>query len=242
MHKPALPRLWRWSNDLCRYTSSRAAMPATLAKDGGRGDPPCSGGAHCLPLMPRAARSSMTAPLADACRADRAAWTWLLGRIWATHVATGRSWLRALFRPALIAFGALFVLTLPTAHLHGPSGAQRHIAVHWHGLPLLDAVLVAGQHATHHHVHTPGSPIGSEAAAGAEAGPATGGASEQRQTSPWHAMIAGSPSLTYLHSVLPLPQTVLAMLDFVWSVDAFWPPEVPIPPPKTPPRVLLTAE
>ena len=73
-------------------------------------------------------------------RADRAAWSWLLSRIWATHVATGRAWLRALCRPALVAFVALFALTLPTAHLHGPSDAQHHIAVHWHGLPLLDAV------------------------------------------------------------------------------------------------------
>ena len=95
----------------------------------------------------------MTAPLEDAYRADRAAWAWLLGRIWATHVATARALLRALFRPALVAFIALFTLTLPTAHLHGPidwpephnqmrsvvrpwpvTGAQRHIAVHWHGL------------------------------------------------------------------------------------------------------------
>ena len=55
-------------------------------------------------------------------------------------------------------------------------------------------------------------------------------------------MSAGSQSLTYLHSVLPLPQPVLAMLDYVWSVDGVWPPDVPIPPPETPPRVLLTTE
>ena len=192
--------------------------------------------------MRQTAHSSMTAPVEDAYRADRAAWTWLLGRIWAKHVAMGCAWLRALCRPAFVAFVALFALTLPTAHLHGLNGAQRHVAVHWHGLPLLDAVLVARQHATHRHMHTPVSGVVSAAPVEAEAGPATGAASEQRQTSPWHAMSAGSPSLTYLHSVLPLPQTVLAMLDFVWSVDAFWPPDVPIPPPKTPPRVLLTAE
>ena len=184
----------------------------------------------------------MTAPLEDAYRVDRVAWVWLLGRIWATHVATGRAWLRALCRPAFVAFVALFALTLPTAHLHGSSGAQRHIAVHWHGLPLLDAVLAAGQHAAHRHVHTPGSTLVSGTLMGAEADPATTAPSEQRQTSPWHAMSAGSQSLTYLHSVLPLPQPVLAMLDYVWSVDGFWPPDVPIPPPETPPRVLLTTE
>ena len=203
----------------------------------------------------------MTAPLEDAYRVDRVAWVWLLGRIWATHVATGRAWLRALCRPALVAFVALFALTLPTAHLHGPidwpephnqmrsvvrlwpvTGAQRHIAVHWHGLPLLDAVLAAGQHAAHRHVHTPGSTLVSGTLMGAEADPATTAPSEQRQTSPWHAMSAGSQSLTYLHSVLPLPQPVLAMLGYVWSVDGFWPPDVPIPPPETPPRVLLTTE
>ena len=211
----------------------------------------------------------MTASLEDAYRVDRVAWVWLLGRIWATHVATGRAWLRALCRPALVAFVALFALTLPTAHLHGSidwpephnqmrsvvrlwpvTGAQRHIAVHWHGLPLLDAVLATGQPAAHHHAHTLGRPVRSEApvgaAADAEAGPRASPAatapSEQRQTSPWHAMSAGSPALTYLHSVLPLPQPVLAMLDYVWSVDGFWPPDVPIPPPETPPRVLLTTE
>ena len=203
----------------------------------------------------------MTAPLADAYRADRAAWAWLLGRIWATHVATGRSWLRALCRPAFVALVALFALTLPTAHLHGPidwpephnqmrsvvrlwpvTGAPRHIAVHWHGLPLLDAVLVARQHATHRHMHTPVSGVVSAAPVEAEAGPATGAASEQRQTSPWHAMSAGSPSLTYLHSVLTLPQPVLAVLDFVWPADGFWPSDVLIPPPETPPRILLTTE
>ena len=184
----------------------------------------------------------MTAPRVDAYQIDRAAWDWLLGRIWVTHVATGRAWLRALCRPALVAFIALFALTLPTAHLHGPTGTDRHVAVHWHGLPLLDAVLAAGYHATHHHVHMPGNPVVLEASAGAEAGPAPSAASEQRQTSPWHAMSAGSQSLTYLHSVLPLPQHVLAMLDFVWPADGFRPPAVPIPPPETPPRVLLMTE
>ena len=185
---------------------------------------------------------AMPAPRVDAYQVDRAAWAWLLGRIWATHVATGRARLRALCRPALVAFVVLFALTLPTAHLHGPTGTERHIAVHWHGLPLLDAVLAARQHATHHHMHTPGRLLMSEAPAGAEAGPANRAASEQRQTSPWHAMSAGSQSLTYLHSVSSLPQHVLAMLDFVWSADGFRPPDVPIPPPETPPRVLLTTE
>ena len=184
----------------------------------------------------------MPAPRVDAYQVDRAAWAWLLGRIWATHVVAGRAWLRVLCRPALVAFIALFALTLPTAHLHGPTGTERHIAVHWHGLPLLNAVLAARQHAAHQHVHTPGSPAVSAAPVRARAEPAPGSASEQRQTSPWHAMSAGSQSLTYLHSVLPLPQHMLAMLDFVWSVDAFWPPDVPLPPPETPPRVPLTTE
>ena len=78
-------------------------------------------------------------------------------------------------------------------------------------------------------MHMPGNPVVLEASAGAEAGPVARAASEQRQTSPWHAMSAGSQSLTYLHSVLPLPQHVLAMLDFVWTTDGFRPPAVPIP-------------
>ena len=217
-------------------------MPARLAYGDDQSYCPYSGEAYPLPLMLRVVRSSMGAPLADASQVDRAAWAWLLGRIWATHVAAGRAWLRALCRPALVAFIALFALTLPTAHLHGPSDAQRHIAVHWHGLPLLDAVLVAGQRPTHQHVHTPVGPLGPEASVGVEAGPATGAASEQRQTSPWHAMSAGSQSLTYLHSVLPLPQHVLAMLDFVWPAAGCRPPDVPVPPPETPPRVLLMTE
>ncbi len=184
----------------------------------------------------------MPAPRVDAYRVDRAAWAWLLGRIWATHVAAGRAWLRALCRPALVAFVALFALTLPTAHLHGPTGTERHIAVHWHGLPLLDAVLAAGYHAAHHHVHRPGSLLVWEAPAGPEADPVARAAAEQRQTSPWHATSAGSQSLTYLHSVLSLPQHVLAMLDFVWLAAGFRPPDVPIPPPETPPRVLLMTE
>ena len=236
MHKPALLGCWRQSDDQ-RRCGQRRLLDWLKVIAGSRLH---TGGSQRLPLMRQTVHSSMTAPLEDACQADRAAWSWLLSRIWAIHVATGRAWLRALCRPALVAFVALFALTLPTAHLHGPSDAQRHIAVHWHGLPLLDAVLVAGQRPTHQHVHTPVGPLGPEASVGVEAGPATGAASEQRQTSPWHAMGAASQSLTYLHSVLPLPQPVLAVLDSVWPTDAFWPPDVSIPPPETPPRVLLT--
>ncbi|MAG36938.1 MAG: hypothetical protein CL878_11945 [Dehalococcoidia bacterium] len=171
----------------------------------------------------------MATPYEYAHHSDQITWAWLLGRIWSAHIGTGRAWLRALFRPTLAAFIVLIALTLPTAHLHGPTGSQRHVEVHWHGHPLLNAALSAQQPAT----EPDAIPRTSSTATAMP---------EQPQPSTWHAMSAGSSPLTYLHSVLPLPQPVLAMLDFARPADGFWLPDVPLPPPETPPRVPMTTE
>ena len=122
-----------------------------------------------------------------------------------------------------VAFVALFALTLPTAHLHGPSRyAQRHIAVHWHGLPLLDAVLAARQHATHHHVHMPVETAGSVGGVGGSRGwpgcqSGVGAAADKPLARDECRVRNRSPICT---ASCRCRSTVLAMLDFVWTTDA----------------------